>query len=208
MRAASRSAEPTSSSARRWALSSVPSASDALVERISSDSRRALLSSSATSFSARDRTWPAESFARAMMSAAWALACDRMSADCSSAERRSCSMRDPSPAYDGRSASRSWRWASLSSLVSCMARASAASTRARASSTAFSSLASWASTWTRSYPRIVMGKSVRSSDTSMTSGAESSRLPPPGGVPPGEGGRGGRATAPPCSDQDTGITLS
>src|SRR5690606_4026706 len=33
----------------------------------------------------------------------------------------------------------------------------------------------------------------------------SSRLPPPGGVsPPGEGGRGARATAPPCCDQDTG----
>ena len=58
MRAASRSAEPTSSSARRCAASSVLSASAAAVVRTSSASRRAVATSSATSFSARARSWP------------------------------------------------------------------------------------------------------------------------------------------------------
>ena len=58
MRAASRSAEPTSSSARRCAASSVLSASAAAVVLTSSASRRAVATSSATSFSARARSWP------------------------------------------------------------------------------------------------------------------------------------------------------
>ena len=64
MRAASRSAEPTSSSARRWAARSVLSASAAAVVRTSSASRRAVATTSATSFSARARSWPEASLAR------------------------------------------------------------------------------------------------------------------------------------------------
>ena len=97
MRAASRSADPTSSSARRCAASSVLSASDDAVVRTSSASRRAVAMSSATSFSARARSWPDDSFARASASAAWEFAWVTTSEDCSSAERSSCSMREPSP---------------------------------------------------------------------------------------------------------------
>jgi len=107
IRAASRSADPTSSSARRWAAVSVLSASDPALDRTSSASRRAVASISATSFSARARIWPAESLARAMASAAWAFACATTSEDCSSADRSRCSIREPRPEYVGRSASRS-----------------------------------------------------------------------------------------------------
>ena len=96
--AAVRSAAATISSARAWALASVVAAS--AWERLVSSpaSRRASATSVAASEELRSCRRLALVRVRESRASASALALDSTVADCSSALRSSCSMRDPRPA--------------------------------------------------------------------------------------------------------------